>query len=298
MSAGATLLIVASLVLVGLACMLAGLSVRARHNELVVRRLDPGLVPSGATPVRQRSQHWLARRMRRAGIVNMQPWLLGAVTAVAVLTMLGAHLAGVPGAVLAGALALLLCGGLLGVLYRRRLQRMIQQMPRFLDQIVRSLHAGRTLGDAIEQAVNAADDPLRSIFAQASNHVQLGISLPEALQEIAELYDVEELHILALGVAVNYRYGGNTTDLLDNIIKVIHEREKISRQLRAMTGETRFSALVLAVLPAALGGYILATNPGYLASMWNDHAGRMMLLTSLGLQLLGCFTLWRMLKSV
>ena len=119
-----------------------------------------------------------------------------------------------------------------------------------------------------------------------------------SLQEVAELYEVEELRILALGVSVNHRYGGNTSDLLDSIVKLIHEREKLSRQLHAMTGETRISAYVLAGVPSALGGYILASNPGYLLNMWADGTGRFLLLASLGLQLLGCYALWRMLKSV
>ncbi len=104
--------------------------------------------------------------------------------------------------------------------------------------------------------------------------------------------------VTALGVSVNHRYGGNTSDLLDSIVKLIHEREKLSRQLHAMTGETRISAYVLAGVPSALGGYILASNPGYLLNMWADGTGRFLLLASLGLQLLGCYALWRMLKSV
>ncbi|SDK92118.1 tight adherence protein B [Pseudomonas delhiensis] len=298
MSGGVWLLAVASLALVGLALLLLGLGLRARNNEQVVRRLVPGQVLDDATRARPRTQHWLVRRMRRAGIVRMRPWLAGAALVMLVLAVPLGRLLNVFGVLLAVLLVLALFNGLLGLLYRRRLQRMIRQMPAFLDQVVRSLQAGRTLGDALEQAVAAADDPLRSTFARASSHVQLGISLPEALQDIAELYEVEELHILALGVAVNYRYGGNTTELLDNIIKVIHEREKIGRQLRAMTGETRFSALVLAVLPLGLGMYILASNPGYLMAMWTDGFGRTLLLASLGLQAVGCVALWRMLKSV
>ncbi|WP_152220839.1 type II secretion system F family protein [Pseudomonas sp. SCB32] len=294
---GALLLGAVSLVL-GLFGVLIGLMAwRTRHNEQVLRRLS-GSAALSAETARGRSSHWLARRMRRAGVTDMRRWLLCFGVAALVMGLLGARLEGVPGALAAAALAL--AGGhvLLNVLYRRRLQRMIRQMPNFLDQVVRSLHSGRTLGDAIAQSVNASDDPLREVFSLANNHVQLGISLPESLQEVAELYDVEELHVFSLGVAVNHRYGGNTTDLLENIIKVIHEREKLSRQLRAMTGETRLSALVLAVLPVSLGAYILFTNPGYLMNMWLDSSGRWLLLTSLGLQVLGCYTLWRMLKSV
>lgn len=289
-------LVVVSLALAALGVGLAGMSWRARHHELVMRRLSGESVVAGGG--RARSSHWLARRMRRAGISDMRGWVLGAVVVCIVLGLFGQRLAGPMGALCGVGMGLLGFHALLNLLYRRRLQKMIRQMPNFLDQVVRSLHSGRTLGDAITQAVNAADDPLREIFSLVNNHVLLGISLPEALQEVAELYDVEELHVLSLGVAVNHRYGGNTTDLLENIIKVIHEREKLGRQLRALTGETRMSALVLALLPVSLGGYILFSNPGYLMNMWHDHGGRLMLLTSLGLQVLGCYTLWRMLKSI
>jgi len=292
---GALWLILASLALAAVGVVLSGMSWRARHNEQVMRRLSgEPIVQSG----RGRSSHWLARRMRRAGIADMRIWLLGVAVAALLLGVLGERIAGPVGLLCGVGLALLGFHILLNVLYQRRLQKMIRQMPNFLDQVVRSLHSGRTLGDAISQAVSAADDPLREIFSLVTQHVQLGISLPEALQEVAELYDVEELHVFSLGVAVNHRYGGNTTDLLENIIKVIHEREKLSRQLRAMTGETRLSAFVLAVLPISLGGYILFTNPGYLMNMWLDSGGRWMLLTSLGLQVLGVYTLWRMLKSI
>ncbi len=294
---GALLLGAVSLAL-GLFGVLTGVMAwRTRHNEQVLQRLSgSGTLP--AETARGRSSHWLARRMRRAGVSDMRRWLLCFAAAALLMGLVGAHVGGALG--VAGALLLAVAGGhvLLNVLYQRRLRRMIRQMPNFLDQVVRSLHSGRTLGDAIAQAVNAADDPLREILSLANNHVQLGISLPEALQEVAELYDQEELHVFSLGVAVNHRYGGNTTDLLENIIKVIHEREKLSRQLHAMTGETRLSALVLAVLPVSLGAYILFTNPSYLMNMWLESSGRWLLLTSLGLQVLGCYTLWRMLKSI
>ncbi|HHX6814008.1 TPA: type 4b pilus Flp biogenesis protein TadB [Pseudomonas aeruginosa] len=279
---GAQLLVLFSGVLAFAALALAFMGWRAGRNELVVERL---LGRQEAVAVRPRSSHWLARQMRRAGIQRPRPWLFGAAVLALLLVWSGLRLFGIVGALGGLLLAALSCRVALGMLYQRRLKRMIRQMPRFLDQVVRSLHAGRTLGDALMQAVENAEEPLRDIFTLA-------------LQEVAELYEVEELRILALGVSVNHRYGGNTSDLLDSIVKLIHEREKLSRQLHAMTGETRISAYVLAGVPSALGGYILASNPGYLLNMWADGTGRFLLLASLGLQLLGCYALWRMLKSV
>lgn len=240
---GAQLLVLFSGVLAFAALALAFMGWRAGRNELVVERL---LGRQEAVAVRPRSSHWLARQMRRAGIQRPRPWLFGAAVLALLLVWSGLGLFGTIGALGGLLLAALSCRVALGMLYQRRLKRMIRQMPRFLDQVVRSLHAGRTLGDALMQAVENAEEPLRDIFTLARNHVLLGIHLPEALQEVAELYEVEELRILALGVSVNHRYGGNTSDLLDSIVKLIHEREKLSRQLHAMTGETRISAYVLA----------------------------------------------------
>ena len=70
------------------------------------------------------------------------------------------------------------------------------------------------------------------------------------------------------------------------------------RQLKAMTGETRMTAVVLALLPVGMAGYFLITNPNYLMHMWHDDSGQMMLMLAFAMQALGCVALWRMLRSI
>ncbi|MNT50984.1 hypothetical protein D3C72_1879270 [compost metagenome] len=128
--------------------------------------------------------------------------------------------------------------------------------------------------------------------------MQLGVGLAEATSDFAELYEKDELRLFALGLKVNHRYGGNASELLENLIKMIREREQAARQLRAMTGETRITALVLALLPVSVAAYFLATNPTYLQSMWRDSSGQMMLVSAFALQVVGCFALWRMMRTL
>jgi tight adherence protein B len=182
--------------------------------------------------------------------------------------------------------------------YQRRLKRMIEQLPPLLDHSVRSLKSGRTLADAVLGAIDAAEDPLKNAMGRVQRNVQLGVSLPDAASDFAELYNKDELRLFALGLKVNHRYGGNASELLENLIKMIREREQAARQLSAMTGETRITAVVLALLPVALAGYFLVSNPKYLLAMWNDGSGQMMLMSALGLQVFGCLALWRMLRSL
>ena len=182
--------------------------------------------------------------------------------------------------------------------YQRRLRRMIEQLPQLLDHAVRSLKSGRTLADAVLGAIDASEDPLQTAMGRIKRNVLLGVSLPEAAHDFAELYEQDELRLFALGLKVNHRYGGNASELLENLINMIRERDQGARQLRAMTGETRVTAVVLALLPVSVAGYFLLTNPTYLVGMWADGSGQLMLIGAFSMQIIGCVALWRMLRSI
>ena len=182
--------------------------------------------------------------------------------------------------------------------YQRRVRRMIEQLPQLLDHTVRSLKSGRTLGDAVLHSIDAASFPLNEAMSRIRRNVQMGVTLPDAVQDFAELYERDEFLLFAMGLRVNHRYGGNASELLENLIRLIREREQGARQLRAMTGETRMTAVVLALLPVSMVGYFLVVNPAYLMHMWNDDSGRKMLMVAFTMQTLGCVALWRMLRSI
>lgn len=182
--------------------------------------------------------------------------------------------------------------------YQRRVQRMIEQLPQLLDHSVRSLKSGRTLADAVLGAIDSTEAPLKQAMSRIQRNVQMGVSLPESVSDFAEFYERDEFRLFALGLKVNHRYGGNASELLENLIKMIREREQGARQLKAMTGETRMTAYVLAGLPIVMVGYFLMVNPGYLMSMWNDGTGRYLLLAAVALDITGTFVMWRMLRSI
>lgn len=289
--------------LLGLVCLaMLGLSVRLFYSgmrksgaERTLERL--GRVQDNA-PVAPSGRDWLDRLLQRAGLERRNERLLSWLALWALLSLLVA----LAGGWLAGA-TLLLAGPLLfrlylGWRYHRRLRRMIEQLPVLLDHTVRSLKSGRTLSDAVLGAIDASREPLHDAMQRVRRNVQMGIGLDDAMQDLAELYDQDELRLFALGLRINHRYGGNASELLENLIKLIREREQGARQLRAMTGETRMTAVVLGSLPLGMAGYFLFSNPKYLLAMWNDSDGQFMLLGAFGLQVFGCLALWRMLRSL
>ncbi|MFA5496462.1 MAG: type II secretion system F family protein [Porticoccaceae bacterium] len=266
---------------------------RADAERVVVR-----LVPEGRGGDGGRAPGALERRLLRAGI-RLPLWFVGGLAVAAVLLVvfvqqLFGWLAGLAAtALIAAATALLYQWR-----YQRRLLRMVHQMPQLLDHMIRSLKSGRSLGDALLLAMANSQSPLREALAPTRRSVELGVPLGDALREFSQLYEREEFHILALGVRVNQRYGGNASELLDTLILMIRDREKAGRQLRALTGETRISALVLAGLPISLAGYIFVTNPEFFLAMLAEPTGRRLLYFALGLQVFGSYLLWRMLRSI
>jgi tight adherence protein B len=283
---GPAILILLCLILLGLSIWLFLHGIHKTSNERVLNRLAAGQPQLAAqTPT------WvgLERMFLRAGL-----WLTLWGAAIALGYLLASWI---------GLLTMLLAPPLIlrlyiSWLYHRRIKRMIEQLPQLLDHTVRSLKSGRTLSDAVMGSIEASDDPLKKAMGRVQRNVQLGVNLPDAVSDFAELYEQDELRMFALGLKVNHRYGGNASELLENLIKLIRERDQGARQLRALTGETRMTAWVLGSLPVILVSYFMLTNPGYMLGMWHDSGGQTMLIIAVVLQVTGCLALWRMLRSV
>ncbi|MGE8066416.1 type II secretion system F family protein [Pseudomonas sp. NPDC089569] len=289
------LLLLVCLTLLGLSARLFYSGLRQNGTQRILGRLSQG---QPQPVVQHTSWTGLERAFLRAGLGRPSERLGQWLTLWVLLVLTGLLLGGWGGALLSLLLPPLLMRLYMSWRYKRRLKRMIEQLPALLDHAVRSLKSGRTLADAVLGAIDAVEDPLKSAMARIQRNVQLGVSLADAASDFAELYAKDELRLLALGLKVNHRYGGNASEVLENLIKMIREREQAARQLRALTGETRITAVVLALLPVAVAGYFLITNPTYLLTMWDTGSGRTMLASAFALQAVGCLALWRMLSRL
>ncbi|NAT59253.1 type II secretion system protein F [Pseudomonas syringae pv. actinidifoliorum] len=285
-----------SVVLLMVSVRMFYLALNQGASERVRQRLTAGYVQPAAAE--KAGWSYLDRAFLRAGLGKATERTGLALTLYALSIVLGYWLGGGLGAVSMLLAVPLVVRVFVSWRYERRVRRMIQQLPQLLDHTVRSLKSGRTLADAVLHGIEATDQPLKDGMSRIELNVQLGVSLPDAVRDFAELYERDEFHLFALGLRVNHRYGGNASELMENLIKLIRDREQAGRQLRAMTGETRMTAIVLGLLPVSMAGYFLAVNPDYLLHMWNDGSGQIMLSMAFGLQVLGCLMLWRMLRSI
>jgi tight adherence protein B len=289
------LLLLICLLMIGLSFWLFHNGVRKAQTDRVLERLG-----DGQPEAQEQHTQWtgLERMFLRAGLGkptdSLGLWLSGWVVG----ALLGFVIADGVGLLVMVVGPPLLLRLYISWRYQKRVQRMVEQLPQLLDHSVRSLKSGRTLADAVLGGIESVETPLKDAMGRVQRNVRMGVSLPESVSDFAEFYEQDEFRLFALGLKVNHRYGGNASELLENLIKMIREREQGARQLRAMTGETRMTAYVLGGLPILMVGYFIMVNPGYLMTMWNDDTGRTLLLVALAMDLTGTFAMWRMLRSV
>lgn len=187
-----------------------------------------------------------------------------------------------------------------GVLRRqaaRRRAKIVSQMPGFLEAAMRVLQAGNTFEEAIAAAAVESPEPLKPLFQSVGRQVKLGAPIDQVLGEAGDIHRIRDVKVMALAAAVNRKYGGSLRNVFRSLIAAIRARDSAARELRALTAETRFSAVVLAVIPALLTMYIYLQNRQYYAEMWASTGGRITLILGVSLQVLGVFQIYRMMAA-
>lgn len=177
---------------------------------------------------------------------------------------------------------------------RQFARALVARLPAYLDGVARSLAVGNTMPVALKLAMEQSVEPIPQVFRQVVQRHELGVSIENALEQVAALYQIRELTLLASAVTVNSRYGGKMEAVLDNIANAIRERDHAQRELLALTAETRLSAWILSALPILIALTLAATNPKYIYGMWLDPSGRWMLMVAFALDLAGTLILFRM----
>ncbi|HEY8608160.1 MAG TPA: type II secretion system F family protein [Noviherbaspirillum sp.] len=232
---------------------------------------------------------WMTRWLLQSG-VRLTPARLCAATALvaggvfALLLLLGAG----PGT---AALAALLAGAApaLHVLRRTAARRTLleQQLPEALDLISRALRAGHAFLPSVKLASEEVPAPLGDEFRALYNEVNYGIPMQEALRNLAARVPGTDIGFFVVAVQIQRETGGNLTDLLDTIARIVRERLKLLAQVKVYSAEGRLSAWILGVLPFALGAVLHLINPGFMQVLWEDAGGRRMLMTVLVLMVAG-----------
>lgn len=301
---------VAAIILFALALVLAALAIwlivyadrRTRHDEMTLR-LRAGEEPDVAARSTRESMlrnpvlRWACHFLWRAGAETEPGTVAKLLLVLAAMVPVTLLIFGLFGGSIVIAFALAFGYGILRRQAARRRAKIVEQLPGFLEAGLRVLQAGNTLEESLATASVESPEPLRPLFQSVGRQVRLGAPLDQVLGEAAEIHRIRDIKAIALAASINRKYGGSLRNVFRSLIAAIRSRDAAARELRALTAETRFSALVLAIIPALLTVYIYLQNREYYSQMWASTGGRITLIAALVMQVIGVVLIYRMLGA-
>ncbi len=152
----------------------------------------------------------------------------------------------------------------------RRQAAFARQLPDALDVIVRSLRSGHPVPVALSMVGREMSDPIGSEFGVTIDEMTYGLDMPRALRNLADRVGLADLSLLVTAVSIQNSAGGNLSEILGNLSKVLRDRFQLRRKVRALSAEGRISAYGLTILPFAISGAIFVQNPSYYLDVWDE----------------------------
>ena len=159
---------------------------------------------------------------------------------------------------------------LINIKAARTRKRMEEQFPVALDVFVRGLRAGHPIAAALELLTVEMPDPIGSQFGIVVDEVTYGADLRDALQNMAERWDLDDMRMFVVSLSVQNETGGNLAEILENLSKVIRDRHAMLLKVRALSSEGRMTATMLTILPLFAFTMLFIFNPRFYLDVAGD----------------------------
>jgi tight adherence protein B len=185
---------------------------------------------------------------------------------------------------------------LLGYLKKKREKAFLKALPDAVDVIVRGIKAGLPLFESIKVVAADAPEPLKSEFLAIIETQAIGMPLGEACARLYERMPVPEANFFGIVIAIQQKSGGNLSEALGNLSKVLRDRKKMAEKIQAMSMEAKASAAIIGSLPPVVMALVWLTTPDYIALLWTERLGQFMLLCCVAWMTIGVLVMKKMIN--
>jgi tight adherence protein B len=185
---------------------------------------------------------------------------------------------------------------LLAFLKRRREAKFLDAFPDAVDIIVRGVKAGLPLLDCMKMITVEAPEPLKSEFRAIVETQAIGIPLGEACGKLYERMPVQEANFFGIVIGIQQRSGGNLSEALGNLSRVLRDRKKMKGKIQAMSQEAKASASIIGALPIAVMTLVWITSPQYIGLLFSEPLGHVMLAASAVWMSMGVLVMKKMIN--
>jgi tight adherence protein B len=184
----------------------------------------------------------------------------------------------------------------LSYLKKRREKAFLKALPDAVDVIVRGIKAGLPLFESIKVVAADAPEPLKSEFLAIIETQAIGMPLGDACARLFDRMPVPEANFFGIVIAIQQKSGGNLSEALGNLSKVLRDRKKMAEKIQAMSMEAKASAGIIGSLPPIVMLLVYLSTPDYISLLWTHPTGQLMLVGCVVWMSIGIFVMKRMIN--
>ena len=185
---------------------------------------------------------------------------------------------------------------ILSFLKKRRESKFLAGFPDAVDVIVRGIKSGLPLMDCLRVIANDSQEPIKSEFRAIIESQAVGVPLGEACIRIYERMPVAEANFFGIVISIQQKAGGNLSEALGNLSRVLRDRKKMKAKIQAMSMEAKASGAIIAALPFVVMGLVYLTSPDYIMLLFTQKLGNLLLAASAVWMSMGIFVMRKMIN--
>jgi tight adherence protein B len=185
---------------------------------------------------------------------------------------------------------------LLSFLKKRRQKKFLDHFPDGVDVIVRGIKSGLPLLDSLRIIALDAQEPIKSEFRAIVETQTIGMPIGEACAKLFERMPLPEANFFGIVISIQQKAGGNLSEALGNLSRVLRDRKKMKAKIQAMSMEAKASASIIGALPICVGTLVWLTSPDYIELLWLTELGRLMIAGCVVWMSIGVFVMKKMIN--
>jgi tight adherence protein B len=185
---------------------------------------------------------------------------------------------------------------LISFLKKRRQKKFLNNFPDGVDVIVRGIKAGLPLLDSLKIIALDAQEPIKSEFRAIVETQTIGMPIGEACAKLFDRMPLPEANFFGIVISIQQKAGGNLSEALGNLSRVLRDRKKMKAKIQAMSMEAKASASIIGALPICVGTLVWLTSPDYIELLWLTDLGRMMMAGCAAWMGIGIFVMKQMIN--
>lgn len=184
----------------------------------------------------------------------------------------------------------------LAILRRRRMEQFNEQLIDALITMSNSLRSGSSIIQAFEHIVRQNQSPISQEFNLFVQETRLGVRFEEALANLNERVNSEDLTIMIRAIEIARQTGGNLTEVFDKISAIIRERIRIQKRIVALTSQGRLQGIIVGLMPVLLAIAMLVMDPKMILAFFTSPIGIIVAVVALIFETIGALMIRKIIN--